>query len=120
MLRLKRRIKERKIKNFWSDDEQQSEEEEEPVLDYLTRKVDIEEYNYVRAQRKRAKLNITNWVKRFRNEHDGVNPTDMNTQEIALELSEFKKVTSDYLKVKMAMIKQEKMPFAAEDFYKDR
>lgn len=117
MLRLKERIQERKIKNFWSDESEESEEE--PAMDFFTREVDIEEYNYVKAQRRRAKLEITNWVKRFRNEHDGLNPTDMNTQEIALELADFNHVNSQFLEVKMAMIKQDKMPFNAEDFYKE-
>lgn len=77
MIRLQERIKDRKIKNFWSDESEESEEE--PALDFFTREVDIEEYNYVKAQRKRAKLEITNWVKKYRNEHEGSNPTDENT-----------------------------------------
>ena len=45
--RLRERTKERKIKNFWSDESEESEEE--PALDFFTREVDIEEYNYVKA-----------------------------------------------------------------------
>ena len=114
--RLKDRVRERKIKNFWSDESEESEEE--PALDFFTREVDIEEYNYMKAQRKRAKLEITNWVKKYRNEHDQNNPTDENTQEIALELADFNHVNQQFLEVKMAMLKQDKMPFLAEDFYK--
>ena len=47
MARLHARTQERKIKNFWSDESEESEEE--PALDFFTREVDIEEYNYVRA-----------------------------------------------------------------------
>ena len=47
MLRLQERIKDRKIKNFWSDESEESEEE--PALDFFNREVDIEEYNYVKA-----------------------------------------------------------------------
>ena len=118
MLRLKARIAERKIKNFWSDESEESEEE--PAMDFFTREVDIEEYNYVKAQRKRAKLEITNWVKKYRNENDGENPTDMHTQEIALELADFNHVNMQFLEAKMAMIKQDKMPFVAEDYYKEQ
>ena len=102
-MRLKERIKERKIKNFWSDESEESEDE--PALDFFTRQVDIEEYNYVKAQRKRAKLEISNWVKKYRNENNGNNPTDENTQEIALELADFNHANGTYLEVKMAMIK---------------
>ena len=45
--RLRDRTKERKIKNFWSDESEESEDE--PALDFATREVDIEEYNYVKA-----------------------------------------------------------------------
>jgi len=112
---LKERTAERKIKNFWSDDSEESEEE--PALDFFTREVDMEEYVYVKAQRKRAKLEITKWVKKFRDEHDTNNPTDLDTQEIALELADFNHVNMQYLEVKMAMIKQDKMPFQPEDFF---
>ena len=115
ILRLKERTAERKIKNFWSDDSEESEEE--PALDFFTREVDMEEYVYVKAQRKRAKLEITKWVKKFRDEHDTNNPTDLDTQEIALELADFNHVNMQYLEVKMAMIKQDKMPFQPEDFF---
>ena len=45
--RLKDRIKERKIKNFWSDESEESEEE--PEIAFINREVDMEEYNYVKA-----------------------------------------------------------------------
>jgi cell division protein FtsB len=35
IMRLKERIKERKIKNFWSDESEESEDE--PALDFFTR-----------------------------------------------------------------------------------
>ena len=50
VIRLKERTKERKIKNFWSDESE--EEESEPEMDYFTREVDIEEYNYRKAEMK--------------------------------------------------------------------
>lgn len=71
----------------------------------------------MKAQRKKAKLEITKWVKKFREENQGQNPTDMNTQEIALELADFNHVNQQFLEVKMALIKQEKMPFLAEEFW---
>ena len=50
VIRLKERTKERKIKNFWSDESE--EDESEPEMDYFTREVDIEEYNYRKAEMK--------------------------------------------------------------------
>ena len=45
--RLKDRVQERKIKNFWSDESEESEEE--PEIAFIDREVDMEEYNYVKA-----------------------------------------------------------------------
>ena len=90
MIRLQERIKERKIKNFWSDESEESEEE--PEMNFITRDVDLEEYRYVKAQRKRAKLEIVKWIKKYREENNGENPTEANTQVIALELADFNHV----------------------------
>ena len=77
MLRLQERIKDRKIKNFWSDESEESEEE--PEMNFITRDVDLEEYRYVKAQRKRAKLEIVKWIKKYREENNGENPTEDKT-----------------------------------------
>lgn len=71
----------------------------------------------MRKDRKRAKLAITKWVKRFREENGGKNPTDEHTQPIAMELADYNHVNMQYMEIKMAMIKQEKMPFEAESFF---
>ncbi len=68
-VRLKERTNERKIKNFWSDESEESEEE--PEINFLTREVDMEEYNYFKAERKRCKLIVTKWVKQWRDDHEG-------------------------------------------------
>jgi len=39
----------------------------------------MDEYDYIKKDRKRAKLAITNWVKKWRQEHNGGNPTDLDT-----------------------------------------
>ena len=113
--RLQERIKERNIKNFWSDQEEESEDE--PPVDFLTRPVDIEEYNYYRAERRRFKLEITKWVRRFRDENNGRNPTEDESSEIAMELADYNHANQQYLEVKMAMVKQNKLPFNPTDFY---
>ena len=46
ILRLKDRAKEKNIKNFWSDEEESEEETPEAEV---TREVDMEEYEYVKA-----------------------------------------------------------------------
>lgn len=115
LLRLKERTTERKIKNFWSDESEESEEE--TPLDFFKRPVDFEEFDYVRKDRKRAKLAITKWVKKYREEHQGHNPSDEHTQPIAMELADYNHVNMQYMEIKMAMIKQEKLPFEAESFF---
>ena len=109
--RLHERIEERKIKNFWSDEEEESEDE--PPMDFFTRQVDYEEYDYMRQDRKAKKLAITKWVKKWREEHNGENPTDEHTQPVAMELADYNHINMQYLEVKMAMIKQDKLPFQA-------
>lgn len=114
IVRLKERTTERAIKNFWSDESEESEEE--APLDFFKRQVDYEEYDYVRKDRKRAKLAVTKWVKRFREEFNR-NPTDADTQPVAMELADYNHVNMQYMEIKMAMIKQEKMPFEADSFF---
>ncbi len=113
--RLQKRVGERKIKNFWSDESEESEDE--PAIDFLTRQIDLDEYDYIKKDRKRAKLAITKWVKKWRDEHNGENPTDLVTQPIAMELADYNHVNMQYLEIQMAMIKQDKMPFESEKFY---
>jgi len=85
-------VKERKLKNFWSDESEESEEE--LPVDFMTRQVDLEEYNYFRAERRRCKLVITKWVKKWREEHHGQNPSEESTAEIAMELADFNHANS--------------------------
>lgn len=112
--RLQERIKERNIKNFWSDQEEESEDE--PAVDFLTKSVDIEEYNYYRAERRRYKLKISQWVKAYREQNMGANPSEEASSEIAMELADYNHANTQYLEVKMAMIKQNKLPFNAIDY----
>jgi hypothetical protein len=90
IVRLKERIEEKKIKNFWSDESEESEDE--PAIDFFTRQVDFDEYDYVKKDRKRTKLAITKWVKKYREENEGENPTDRDTQPVAMELADFNHV----------------------------
>ena len=116
VIRLKERTVDRKIKNFWSDEDTESEEEE-PVTAF-NRVVDMDEYSYVKAQRKRYKLEIKKWIEAFKKENER-NPTDADTQAIALELADFNHANEQYLDLKIALIKQNKYPFVPEDFYKE-
>lgn len=117
MERLQARIKDRNIRNFWSDQDEESEEE--PPVDFATRAVDIEEYNYFRAERRRYKLEITKWVKRYREQNNGQNPAEENSAEIAMELADYNHANTQYLEVKMSMLKQNKLPFNALDFFNE-
>ena len=55
-------------------------------MDFNTRPCDIEEYNFYRAERRRFKLQITKWVKKFREENNNKNPTEDQSAEIAMEI----------------------------------
>ena len=77
----------------------------------------MEEYNYFKAERKRCKLIVTKWIKQWRDENNGQNPTEENTQAIALELADYNHANNQFLEVKMALLKQNKLPFMVEDFY---
>ena len=70
----------------------------------MTRPVDVEEYNYYRAERRRFKLEIVKWVRRFRDENNRL-PTENDSSEIAMELADYNHANQQYLEVKMAMIK---------------
>lgn len=86
-------------------------------MNFIKRDVDLEEYRYVKAQRRRAKLEIIKWIKKYREENNGENPNEDKTQVVALELADFNHVNQQYLEVKIALINQNKMPFMAEEFY---
>lgn len=61
-------------------------------MNFIKRDVDLEEYRYVKAQRRRAKLEIVKWIKKYREENNGENPTEDKTQVVALELADFNHV----------------------------
>ena len=115
--RLKERAQERKIKNFWSDES--SEEEEDVPVPHINREVDLEEFNFVKAKRKNAKIVIQKFVTKFKEENDGKLPTDADTGSIAMELADFNHINEQYLDIKLALIKQDKMPFQSQDFAKE-
>ena len=71
----------------------------------------MEEYNFVKANRKRAKVAIVKFVRKFRDENGGKNPTDDDTAPIAMELADFNHLNEQYLDVKLSLIKSDKMPF---------
>lgn len=106
--KIRGKIKERKIKAFFSDE---SEESEEEVIMPAKREVDIEEYNFVKAKRKRAKVAIVKFVRKFREENNGNNPTDDDIGPVAMELADFNLLNEQYLDVKLELIKNDKMPF---------
>lgn len=77
----------------------------------VKREADMEEYNFVKANRKRAKVAIVKFVRKFRDENGGKNPTDDDTAPIAMELADFNHLNEQYLDVKLSLIKSDKMPF---------
>ena len=108
IVKIKAKVQERKIKAFWSDE---SEESEEEVPAIIRREETIEDYIYVKANRKQAKLAIIKFVRKFREENNGKNPDDEDTAPIAMELADFNHQNEKYLDVKLALIKANKMPF---------
>lgn len=49
----------------------------------------MEEFNYFKAERKRRKLIVSKWIKQWRDDHNGENPTEDNTQAISMELADY-------------------------------
>jgi len=109
MAKIRGRIKERKIKAFFSDEEESSEEEETKMPE--KREADMEEYIYVKANRKRAKVAIKKFVRKFRDENDGRDPGDEDTGPVAMELADFNALEEQYLDIKISLLKANKMPF---------
>ena len=109
MQKIREKVKERKIRAFWSDE---SDSEEEEVVDVpVKRQADIEEYNFVKANRKRAKVAIVKFVRQFREENGGRNPADEDTAPIAMELADYNHLNEQFLDIKLALIRADKMPF---------
>ena len=111
IVKIRDRIKERKIKAFWSDEE---ESEEEPTP--FKPEANMEQYLYAKAERKKAKIEIVRFVRKFREENNGANPTDDDTGPIVAELQLYNKVNEEYLDIKLELIKNAKMPFEADEF----
>lgn len=114
MDKIRGKIKERKIRAFFSDEEE-SEEEEDTAMP-IKREADMEEYVYVKANRKRAKVAIVKFVRKFREENDGKDPTDADTGPVAMELADFNHLNEQYLDIKLNLIKASKMPFQPDEF----
>ena len=76
----------------------------------------MEQYLLAKAKRKTAKIEIVKFVRKFREENDGANPTDDDTGPIAAELADFNAVNEEYLDIKLELIKNSKMPFEADEF----
>ena len=76
----------------------------------------MEQYLYAKAERKKAKIEIVRFVRKFREENNGANPTDDDTGPIVAELQLYNKVNEEYLDIKLELIKNAKMPFEADEF----
>ena len=111
IMKIRDRIKERKIKAFWSDQEE-SEDEVVPFKPDLS----MEQYLSAKAKRKKAKIDISKFVRKFKEDNNGTNPTDDDTGPIAAELADFNAVNEEYLSIKLELIKCSKMPFEADKF----
>ena len=108
MLKIRSKVKEKKVRAFWSDES----DSEEDVPDIpLTREADMDEYLYAKAQRKKAKQDIIKFVKEFRAANNGKNPTDEDTAPIAMELADYNHCNQNYIDIKLALIKADNMPF---------
>ena len=93
--RLKKRTEEKKIKNFWSDEESEDETPAE-----IKREVGMEDYEYIKAQRNRAKIPINKFVKKFK-EDNLRDPNDEDMQPVAMELADYNHINQQYLDIKL-------------------
>lgn len=67
MVKIRGRIKERKIRAFFSDESESEEDIPEPIKKEAT----IDEYNLIKQERRQAKLAVVAFVKKFREDNQG-------------------------------------------------
>ena len=82
--RIKQRVALKSFKGVISDAEESSEEEK-PVV-----KLDMVEYNFLKADRNKLKGVIIRWVNNFK-ETKGRDPKDEDTEPIAVEIEDYHK-----------------------------
>lgn len=112
-MRLKRRIKERKIKHLLSDDPDDSDEMDN--WGDINREIDEAEYRQVKRERRDLKSEIRKFVKNFEKKYERL-PTEAETGPISGEIEEYNRLTAKFLDWKLTLIRQLKLSFDAYEF----
>ena len=104
IMRIKDKLKARKIRAILTDesdfDDEESEEEAMQFDKPPQYEVNLAEYNFQKAERKKHKLVISKWVQQFKKE-EGRFPTDTDTSPIAMELADYNHANEKYLDIKV-------------------
>jgi hypothetical protein len=72
--------------------------------------VNYEEFNLAKAERRKAKIEVQDWVRNFKKEN-GRSPNDSDTSAIALELADFNGTDQKYITIKLKLILENELPF---------
>ena len=107
--RIRERMVAKSYKGIMSDVEESSEDEEEPI------KLDMVEYNFLRAERNRHKLVIEQWVRNFK-ESKKRNPKDSDTTAIIQEITNYNDAEKEYLDFKLKMIQAKLLVFDPQEY----
>ena len=94
-----------------SDDEESSEEE-------VVIKLDLVEYNYLRAEKNKFKVIVDQWVRLFKVDNKR-SPKDQDTESIAVQLQDYKDAEKNYLDFKIKMYQAQLLPFNAFELLDD-
>lgn len=111
--RLMERIRARRLKGLLSDDEDEASDDDN--WGDVDRDIDDEEYLRLKAERRRQKVEIKDWVRNFSETHKRL-PTEEETEPIIEMIKEYNDVTAKFLDMKLTLIKQLKLPFDAYEF----
>lgn len=77
----------------------------------------MEQLQLMKAKRRQAKLAIKKWVGEFQLQNRRM-PTDRDTAIIAADVMDFNHFNQQYLDVQLRLLKQNKIPFNPNEFYK--
>lgn len=102
--RMRARKREKHFSGLLSDEEDSEISEPEEL------KLDMVEYNFLRAERNKTRLIIEQWVRQFKNQNKRV-PKDSDTAAIAQEYVEYQDAEKKFLNFKVKMLEAQLLEF---------
>ena len=92
-----------------------SDEDEDEPGDIPTVKLDMVEYDYIRAERDKYRLVVENWVQDFRAKNKRLPQESDTNAEIAVEMQDWEDAEKKYLDFKVKMLEAGLLEFSAEE-----